>query len=211
MREERSRNVERRTFPRPARTAGVRRSLFFLLALLAVASAGCGSERSPAPVLSAEPAEETKKLDYPAVGLSLELPRNFTVGKARRPGVFRATFGAAVVSAFAYRRREELPGSQEALDKALERLEKATKERASSFELRGSRTLEAGGARAIELLGRQTISQSPLRTRSLHIFKGEGEYVIELLAPPREFEGLDKRLSELIRNSLEITGNVAPL
>jgi hypothetical protein len=179
--------------------------------LLAVAPLGCGNERSPALGLSAEPAEETKRLEFPAVGLTLELPRDFTVAKATRPEVFRATFGTAVVSAFAYRRREELPGSQKALEKALERLEEATKERASSFELRGSRTLEAGGARAIELLGRQTISQSPLRTRSLHIFKGEAEYVIELLAPPREFDALDKRVSELIRNSVEITGNVAPL
>ncbi len=149
-------------------------------------------------------------LDYPAVGLSLELPRNFTVGGSAPPGVFRATFGAAVVSAFAYRRREELPGNEKELDEALERLERAAKARSSSFDLSGSTTLEVDGARAIALLGEQTISQSRLRTRSLHVFEGKAEYVIELLAPPREFERLDERVFELIRSSLEITGQVPP-
>jgi hypothetical protein len=189
----------------------VSRRPLLLLLLLALAPAGCGNERSAARELTAGPAAATQRLDYPEVGLSLELPENFTVQEAKRPGVFRAAFGSATVSAFAYRRREELPRSQEELEAALERLEKAAKERASSFELSESRTREVGGARAIELLGRQTISQSPLRTRSLHIFKGRAEYVIELLAPPRQFDRLDKRVSGLIRSSLEITGEVSPL
>ena len=179
--------------------------------LVFLAPAGCGNERSPAPELSAEPAaEETQALDYPAVGLRLELPRNFTVQETERPGVFRATFGPASVSAYAYRRREEVPGNEKELQNAAERLEKATQERSSSFELSRSHTLEVDGARAIELIGRQTISQSRLRTRSLHIFKGKAEYVIELLAPPDEFERLDESVTELIRSSLEITGKVPP-
>ena len=179
-----------------------------LLALLALVPAGCGNERTPAPAIGAEPSEETQTLDYPAVGLSVELPRDFTVEKAKRPGVFRATFGSAAVSAFAYRRREELPGNEKELKKALKRLEKATKERSSTFELTGSRTLEVDGSRAIELVGRQTISQSRLSTRSLHVFEGKAEYVIELLAPERQFDRLDKPLFDLIRSSLEITGKV---
>ena len=181
-----------------------------LLVLLALAPAGCGNERQPAPELSAEPAQETQTLDYPRVGLRLELPRSFTVRDARRPGVFRATFGAGSVSAFAYRRREELPGNQRALEMALERLKRATMKRSPGFELKASRTLEVDGSRAVELLGRQTISQTRLRTRSLHVFKGKAEYVIELLAPPGEFGPLDEKVSGLIRDSLEITGDVAP-
>ncbi len=186
-----------------------RRALVLVL-LLAVAPAGCGNERSAARQLTAKPAAATQRLEYPKVGLSLELPQNFRIQEAGRPGVFRALFGSATVSAFAYRRREELPGSQEDLEKALERLEKAAKERSPSFELSRSRTRRVGGARAIELLGRQTISRSRLRTRSLHIFKGRAEYVIELLAPPRQFDRLDERVSGLIRSSLEVTGRVSP-
>ena len=183
------------------------RPLAFLL-LLALAPAGCGNERTPPPAVGAEPSEETKTLDYPGVGLSVDLPRDFIVERSKRPGVFRATFGSAAVSAFAYRRREELPGNEKELKKALERLEKATKERSSTFELTESRTLDVDGSRAIELLGGQTISQSRLRTRSLHVFEGKGEYVIEMLAPVRQFDRLDKQLFDLIRDSLEVTGKV---
>ncbi len=179
-----------------------------LLALLALAPAGCGNERTSAPAVGVEPSEETKTLDYARVGLSLELPRDFSVEKSKQPGVFRATFGSAAVSAFAYRRREELPGNEKDLKKALKRLEKATMKRSSTFELISSRTLDVNGSRALELVGRQTISQSRLRTRSLHVFEGKAEYVIELLAPVRQFDRLDERLSDVIRNSLEITGKV---
>jgi len=188
----------------------VRRGPLVLLVLLAAAPAGCGNERRPAVGLSAEPAGKTTALEYPSVGMQLELPRNFAVQATPRPGVFRATFGSAALSVFAYRRREKLPESEQELQEAMERLETATKERSPSFELSGSRILELGGAPTIGLLGRQTISQSRLRTRSLHVFKGQAEYVIELLAPPREFDRLDKRVFGLIRDSLEITGTVAP-
>ena len=180
-----------------------------LTALLAVVLAGCGNERRVAPELRPELSTQTQKLDFPAVGLALELPRNFTVSDTERPGVFRAAFGEATVSAFAYRRREQLPRNQKELDQALTRLEKATQERSQSFDLSGSSTLELDGARAVGLLGQQTISQSPLRTRSLHIFKGDAEYVIELLAPPREFERLDQRLLAMIRSTLDVTGEVS--
>ena len=188
----------------------MRRGALILLVPLALGLAGCGNERRPAPELSAEPAKQTVALDYPGVGLRLELPRNFMVQEARPPGVFRAAFGPAAVSVFAYRRREELPSNEKELKEALVRLEKATGERSPSFELSGSRTLELDGALAIELLGRQTISQSRLRTRSLHIFKGKAEYVIELLAPGPEFDKLDKRVFGLVRDSLEITGEIPP-
>ena len=67
---------------------------------------------------------------------------------------------------------------------------------------------QVDGSRAIELVGRQTISQSRLSTRSLHVFEGKGEYVIEMLAPVRQFDRLDKQLFDLIRDSLEVTGKV---
>lgn len=188
-----------------------RRLVTGILALLATLAAGCGNERSQVSELAAvSPSAQTITFDYPAAGLSLDLPRNFRVEKAKRPGVFRATFGGSVLAAYAYRRREELPGSQRELEIALKRLRKAAQERSPSLRIAQSRTLEVNGARAVELLGSQTISRARLRTRSLHIFKGRAEYVIELLAPPRDFEKLDARVSEAIDDSLEVTGKVAP-
>ena len=36
------------------------------------------------------------------------------------------------------------------------------------------------GARAVELVGDQRLSKGRLRTRSLHVYKGKAEYVIEM-------------------------------
>ena len=189
----------------------MRRRLSVTLALLLSSSvAACGNEREAAPQLSAEPSKRTAKHDYPDQGLALELPRNFSVNNTEPPGVFRATFGRATVAVFAYRRREQLPRDQKELKMALTRLEKAVKERSPGYVLSGSATLEVDGERALELLGRQTISQSRLRIRSLHVFKGKAEYVIELLAPPREFDRLDKPVFGLIRRTLDVTGEVRP-
>lgn len=188
-----------------------RRLVTGILALLATLAAGCGNERTPVSELAVvSPSAQTTTFDYPSAGLSLDLPRNFRVEEAKRPGVFRATFGGSVLAAYAYRRREELPDSQRELDQALQRLKKAAQERSPSLRIARSRTLEVNGARAVELLGSQTISRARVRTRSLHIFKDQAEYVIELLAPPRDFEKLDARVSEAIDDSLEVTGKVAP-
>ena len=187
----------------------VRRPL--ALALLVVLSvAACGNEKTQISKLVAEPSARTQELDYPDFGMTLELPRNLSVLPAERPGVFRAAIGEAVVSGFAYRRREQLPRNERELEQALKRLERAAEERSRSFELASSRTTEVGGARAVELLGEQTISQGRLRTRSLHVYKGSAEYVVELLAPSRDFERFDGAIFGVIRRSLDVTGEVRP-
>ncbi|CAN5573813.1 hypothetical protein BH20ACT19_BH20ACT19_05670 [soil metagenome] len=178
-------------------------------ALLAcLVTAGCGNQRSEGLSLAAEPSEETVEHRYPEVGLAFELPRNVIVRATEPPGVFRGDFGGAVVSGFAYRREERLPGDDVELRTAKRRLERAAEERDRSFELRDSRTTEVSGSRAVELLGDQTISSGKLRIRSLHVYEGRAEYVLELLAPSEEFARLDPALFAVLRRSLVVTGRV---
>lgn len=180
-----------------------------LAALLpALTLAACGNERDIPTELVVRPSADTREHRFPAAGLTLELPDNVAVTEAERPGVFRAAVGEAVVSAFAYRRREQVPRTDRQLDKALERLERETKKRSDTFRLVRSRTTTVAGARAVELLGDQTISQGRLRIRSLHVYDGKAEYVIELLVPRAEFDRFDRALSPLIRRTLEVTGEV---
>lgn len=47
-----------------------------------------------------------------------------------------------------------------------------------------------------------------LRLRSLHVYKGRAEYVIELGAPLAEFRRLDRSTFPVIRRSLRVTGQV---
>lgn len=173
-----------------------------------LAAPGCGNERNTVNSLVARPSPQTREVENRTAGLTVELPRNLDVRGAEPPGLFRASFGKSVVAAFAYRRREPLPADDQQLSMALDRLERAAKERSRSYRVVDSRTTEVAGARAVELLGDQTISQGRLRTRSLHVYKGSAEYVIELLAPRTEFARIDRSIFPTIRRTLEVTGEV---
>ncbi|MFL5896729.1 MAG: hypothetical protein ACJ76Z_16640, partial [Thermoleophilaceae bacterium] len=54
---------------------------------------------------------------------------------------------------------------------------------------------------AIELWGMQTLLGRTIQTHSVHIYRG-GEYVIEALAPPREFAETDTKVLEPLLRSL---------
>lgn len=175
--------------------------------LAAAILAGCGNERSQIslrPMLSGE----TREVDFPSAGLTVELPREIQTVPAEAPQVFRAALGRAVVAAYAYDRDEQLPRDEVELNAARERLEDAAADRAPSWELGSSRTLEVEGAMAVELIGDQTISGGRLRTQSLHVYDEGAEYVFELLAPPRQFESIARVLFPAIEGSFAVTGEI---
>jgi len=60
----------------------------------------------------------------------------------------------------------------------------------------------------VELLGDQRLSNGRLRTRSLHVYKGRAEYVIELAADRGDFAALDRTVYRPIRRTLKLTGKV---
>ena len=180
-------------------------AVFVGLALLA---SGCGNER-PADVPLARPLSSEAALHrFPAAGLSLELPKNVVVRRSSRPGVFRGAVGEGFVSAFAYRRKEQIPRTDRELEKARKRLESAVKKREDGYSLGSSRVTRIDGARAVDLVGDQTISQRRLRIRSLHIYRGKAEYVIELAAPVGGFEAIDRAVSPLLRRTVDVSGKV---
>lgn len=171
--------------------------------------AGCGNERAGSDSLFEAPAGEgTQRLRYPDAGLALVLPKAFVVSPAKPPQLFRASLEDAFVSSFAYRREEQLPTTGDQLRTARDRLVRAAQIRDRSFRLSSSKLTRAAGAPAIELLGEQTISLGRLRLRSLHVYKGGAEYVVELGAPVRDFRRLDRSTFPGIRRSLKVTGQV---
>ena len=149
-------------------------------------------------------------MSYPRVGLSLALPRTIAPERRRSPGVFRAAVGQSFVAAFAYRRSEQLPRTRPELEAARRRLVREVERRSRSFRLVSSRRTRAAGAPALEVVGDQTIARSRLRTRSLHLFKGRGEYVIDMLAPVSEFQASNRNYFTPAVRSLRVTGRIAP-
>jgi len=179
------------------------------IAVCLLALAGCGNDR-PDVSLRAELSGESRQVSFPRAGLEVELPREFDARPAEAPQVFRAVYGKALVSAYVYQRDEQAPSDDAQLDAALTRLEQAAEQRTPKYVLRSCGTAEVAGARALELIGDQTISGARLRTHSLHVFDDGAEYVIELLAPRREFLRFDRAVFPLVERTLAVTGAIRP-
>jgi hypothetical protein len=180
------------------------------LGLLAVS---CGAERPEAPPTQARPGEPTHYFRDKRAGLSASIPNRAALDPTRPPSVFRAALGESIVGTFAYRRREQLPRNARELQTARRRLVAEARRRAGRdrrLRLIRSRATRVAGARAVELLADQTISRIRLRTRSLHVFKGRGEYVIDMLAPVRGFRRADRWFFAPLERSLRVTGRIQP-
>ena len=183
--------------------------LALTLLLGAALLAGCGEEREPAPnVFGVEPPRGAKATSFRAAGIELERPRNWKLRRRDPPGVFEILSGVALVTAWAYPREEDLPETDEQLEAAQGRLIEAVEERDPSYRLIAARTTEVAGAPALDLRGRQRISQRTLQIRSVHVFEGEVEYVFEAIAPIRHFRRTNRVLEQVL-DSAELTGEVA--
>ena len=187
----------------------MRRLAACALAVTLPLAAGCGNDRvKSGSLFDAKPGKVTQALSYPKAGLKMQVPKEFDVKDSTAPELFRASFQASFISSFAYRRKEQIPKTPDELAAARRRLVAAVRRRDRSYRLERSRVTRVGGAPAIELLGDQTIFKGRLRLRSLHVYKGKGEYVVELVAPVAAFARLDRSSFPAIRRTLKVTGDV---
>jgi hypothetical protein len=184
------------------------RSLAPVLLLLPALAGGCGNDRQAVGSATGTPARQARTHEFPRDGLTVELPRNMRVARGGAPEVFDATLGQSFVSAFAYRRAEQLPRNRAELAAARRRLVKAVRRREPSYSLESSRSTAVAGNRAVELVGTQTISRTRMRIRSLHVFRGRAEYVLEVVSPARGFRAFDDAVYPRLRTSLKLTGRV---
>ena len=169
--------------------------------------ASCGKEREPAPRLfDVEAPKGQTRESFAGAGMEFERPSNWRIRSREAPGVFELTSGEVAIAGWAYDREEELPEPGEQLEAARRRLLEAIEERDPEFRVRSAETTEVGGAPAIDVLGDQVIAGRRLRTRSVHVFEGRVEYVIEALAPPADHALVDRRVLEPLLRSLELRG-----
>jgi hypothetical protein len=181
-----------------------------LIAALAIALglAACGSQplepNASAPAFS----RATRSVSFTSAGITAGLPRRPPPARLRAPGVFRTSLGAGFLSCFAYRRKEPIPKGGQELAAARRRLLSEVRKQGRPFQVDASRTLKVAGSDAIEITGTQTISRQRFRTRSLHVFKGHVEYVLELLMPPASYRRTNGVVFEPMLRSLKLTGKV---
>lgn len=181
-----------------------------LVFLCAALLAACGEEPdNPPPLFQVKAPHGEESADFPDVGLSLTYPANWRLRRQEDPEVFELVSGEAVIAAWAYPREEPLPETDAQLEGAKDRLVDAIKERDPSYRIQDAVVTEVAGAPAIEVSGEQVLSKRDLRTRSVHIFKGEIEYVIEAIAPPADYGLVERQVLAPLLESIELSGQVA--
>lgn len=182
---------------------------FVATLLFALALAGCGAERAATPdPLRVHAPEGEVSLSYPTAGVKLTAPANWGRRRGELPRVATFSSGLAAVAVWAYARDEPIPRGREELVAARRRLVREVRRRDPRFRLERARGTRVAGAPAIGLLGEQAVAGQRLRTRSAHIFRGEAEYVVELLAPPGSFALADRGVMEPLLRSLSLSGRV---
>jgi hypothetical protein len=165
--------------------------------------AGCGTKPLPPPdpLAVREPGRLVAMRD-PGTGLRFRAPVNWVKRARQAPGMFRIASGGADVSGWGYfRPADKLPATRADLATARDALVRQARARSASFRLTGSKLTDVQGWPAIELLATQDLFGKSIETRSVHIFRG-GEYVIEALAPPRDFDLTNTKVLEPLLQSL---------
>jgi hypothetical protein len=181
-----------------------------LLVLCVALLAACGEEPDDPPrVFDVKAPRGSEPADFPDVGVSFTRPANWRLRRTEAPGVFQLVSGQALVAGWVYPREEPLPETDAELEGARERLIDAIEARDPEYEIQNAAAIDVAGAPAIDVTGRQVISKLDLRTRSVHVFEGEVEYVIEAIAPPGDFELVESGVLTPLLDSLELEGEVA--
>ena len=159
---------------------------------LATSLAGCGNERGR-PAGLARPGKPAELINYSSASgdVSFGHPSTWTVVEGRLPEVARLASGSAVATIYAYP-RTDLPEGPVGAENSRRRLLESLHRRAPSFQVESSRTTEIDDAPAVEILGRGRIAGEAVKTRSVHVYKGAAEYVIDAYARPAAFGRADR-------------------
>lgn len=167
--------------------------------------AGCGNDvTAPPDTRTPEPPRGTREVELEDAGVAFTAPFNWPTlpAEGRRAGGIQSR--RATVAVWRYERSEPLPETGAELREVQRLLVDRVRERDPSFELRRARRVRRGGARAIELVGRQTIAGRRFGVRSSHIFHDGAEIVVDAYAPSEHFERVDRTVVEPLMESLEL-------
>ncbi len=187
----------------------IRRAVPGLAAAVIATSAavGCGNER-PAPPDLARPADPRgfERFRSPNGDVSAPEPAYWAVSQGVAPAVVTYSSGHAALTIWAYP-RVAVPKTDADLKVAKGLLLGSLRNRAKSLKLTSRRSTKVDGNPAIELEGRGKIARHPVRIRSVHVYKGKGEYVVDAYADPAEFPGANRKVFATVIEGLRVGGD----
>jgi hypothetical protein len=186
----------------------VRRSwlAWLLIPALAVAGAGCGNARSrPAGLRQLGPSVALVNFTSPTGDVSFGRPSTWSATAGNLPEVAQISSGSAVATVYAYPRTDLNP-SLAGVEASRRRLLASLRARAPSFEVLSSRLRRVDGAEAVEIVGRGRIAGHAVMTKSVHVYKGAAEYVIDAYARPRFFPQADTEAFDPLLATIRLRG-----
>jgi hypothetical protein len=178
------------------------------LAISALASfcVGCGNDRNrPSGLAQLGPPVSLVNFSIPSGDVSFGRPSTWTATAGTLPEVAQLSSGSSVATIYAYP-RTDLPLSSAGAEASRQRLLRSLHERAPSFQVHGSRVIEVNGAPAVEIVGRGRIAGHAVRTKSVHVYKGAAEYVIDAYARPRSFQQADTEAFKPLLATIKLGG-----
>jgi hypothetical protein len=184
-----------------------RRRLAWLAVLaLALAGVGCGNDRMQPTGLS-KLGEPLSLVNFTSSNgdVSFGHPSTWSVLGGTLPKVAQLSSGTAVATVFAYP-RTDLPQDRAGAEASRTRLIASLKERDPSFDVEASRVRKVDGAVAVEIEGTGRIAGQRVRTKSIHVYKGAAEYVIDAYAKPKTFKDADTEAFEPMLATLRLGG-----
>ena len=176
-----------------------------VLAVLACVVAGCGNERAKPPETAVPDPPRGERVDrYPLAGITYTAPANWLQIDPQGLRVGGIQSKRATLAIWRYARTEPLPDTRAELQEVERLLIERVKRRDPSFQLQASARRRRGGARAIELVGRQTAAGLPYGVRSAHVFFEGHEIVFDAYAPPEHFARVDETVFVPLLDSLKL-------
>ena len=171
-----------------------------------MAGGGCGNERSrPIGLSQLGPPLSLVNFTAPSGDVSFGRPSSWTVSTGSPPEVAQISSGGAVATIFVYP-RTDLSLSSAGAEASRQRLLRSLRERAPSFEVQSSRVRQVDGAAAVEIVGRGKIAGHPVRTKSVHVYKGAAEYVIDAYSRPQLFRRAETEAFDRLLATIHLGG-----
>lgn len=152
-----------------------------------MACVGCGNARNhPEGLSQLGPQVSLVNFVAPSGDVTFGRPSTWSVTGGALPKIAQISSGDAVDTVFAYP-RTDLPEDPAGVEASRQRLLASLHERDPSFDVESSRVREVDGAPAVEIIGSGRIAGRAVKTKSVHVYKGAAEYVIDAYARPKYF------------------------
>jgi hypothetical protein len=174
--------------------------------LLGILFAACGNERNhPTGLAALGPPTNFISYSSSSGDVSFGRPSTWSVSSGRFPEVAQISSGRAVAVVYSYP-RTDLPTDPAGVEASRRRLLASLHNREPSFEVGRTRIFEVDDAPAVEIVGRGTIAGHAVKSRTVHVYKGAAEYVIDAYSNPSSFQRANRIAFEPLIATIRLGG-----